>query len=504
MDMELQRTQLGDWRPIYETMVCQEETLESIVPDAMPDMVRIVQAEATALLRQKEAAENSVRVTGTARTAILYVPEGNGEPCVLEVNLPFLIHSEHAGLHGDCMVMTELKVIGADAQMLNPRKVLVRVELVARLMVYGEERRLITAGVVSEEEHLQVLQEVQKDYSTADIMAKAFTFSDVLQIPSSRPRPERLLYCKARCGTAEAKVIGRKLVVKGQVELTALYWGGDSVAAMRCELPFSQVVETRLDGEECVAVAGAVLTGIHCRLREDGEIEVSLDMMLQAVVEHERTLTLMTDLYSTAHSLTVRREDVPLTMLQDRGELRQMVRQMCPAALAVRQVLDCTFTVGTLSQSPSGTGMMTVTAMTYANVLYLTEENELCAASYTIPASCELSVPEGCCCDCTCALAGESSVMPVSDGMDVRFEVLFSYRVMRDYTVSAVSSAQLHEEEAESQPRPSVIVRKAATGERLWDMAKECGSTVDAIRRANDLDGEEVPSGAVLLIPRSR
>jgi hypothetical protein len=504
MDMELQRTQLGDWRPIYENTVCQEETLESIVPDAMPDMVRIVQAEATALLRQKEAVDSSIRVTGTARTAILYIPEGGEVPCALEVNLPFMLHCEHGGVHSDCMVMTELKVIGADAQMLNPRKVLVRVELAARLSVYGEERRMLTSGLISEEEHLQILEEVQKDYSTADLMSRAFTFSDVLQIPPSRPQPERLLYCKARCGGTEAKVIGRKLVAKGQVELTALYWGGGAVSAMRCELPFSQVVETRLDGEGCTAVAGAALTGINCRLREDGEMEVTLDLMLQAMVEHERTLTLMSDLYSTAGRLEVRREEIPLTLMQDRGENRQMVRQMCPAALSARQVLDSALTVGALSQSLSGEGVVTVTAMTYVNVLYLTEEQELCAAAYTVPVSCELPLPEGCRCACVCTVAGESSVVPVSEGLDVRFEVLFSYRMMRAYAVPAVASAHLHEREEESQPRPSVIVRRAMPGERLWDMAKECSSTVDAIRAANGLEGEQLPCGSVLLIPRSR
>ena len=36
MDMELQHTKLGGFRPVYDNLIRQEETLEIIVPDALP------------------------------------------------------------------------------------------------------------------------------------------------------------------------------------------------------------------------------------------------------------------------------------------------------------------------------------------------------------------------------------------------------------------------------------------------------------------------------------
>ena len=42
--MELQNKRLGGFRPIYHTLLRQEETLESIVPDALPDKNRIKDA----------------------------------------------------------------------------------------------------------------------------------------------------------------------------------------------------------------------------------------------------------------------------------------------------------------------------------------------------------------------------------------------------------------------------------------------------------------------------
>lgn len=47
--------------------------------------------------------------------------------------------------------------------------------------------------------------------------------------------------------------------------------------------------------------------------------------------------------------------------------------------------------------------------------------------------------------------------------------------------------------------RPSLILRRAGTC-RLWDIAKTHGTTVDSIRKANNLQEEPKP-GQMLLIP---
>jgi hypothetical protein len=50
-----------------------------------------------------------------------------------------------------------------------------------------------------------------------------------------------------------------------------------------------------------------------------------------------------------------------------------------------------------------------------------------------------------------------------------------------------------------ARDRPSLILRRAE-GERLWDIAKSCGTTVQAICQANELQSEPAP-GQMLLIP---
>ena len=66
MDMDLQRMTIEGYRPVSQGMFSQEETLESIVPDACPDISRIVAAVGKVCLKDKELGEGSLRLSGTA------------------------------------------------------------------------------------------------------------------------------------------------------------------------------------------------------------------------------------------------------------------------------------------------------------------------------------------------------------------------------------------------------------------------------------------------------
>ena len=56
-------------------------------------------------------------------------------------------------------------------------------------------------------------------------------------------------------------------------------------------------------------------------------------------------------------------------------------------------------------------------------------------------------------------------------------------------------------EEEPRRERPSVILRSVLAGAELWELAKGCRASVDAIRAANHMEGDVVPQDALVLIP---
>ena len=76
--MEFERDTIISYETAAEVTLCQEETLESIVPDACPDILRIVDVCGQATISGKQAREGVAQVTGMVRASILYQPEGGG------------------------------------------------------------------------------------------------------------------------------------------------------------------------------------------------------------------------------------------------------------------------------------------------------------------------------------------------------------------------------------------------------------------------------------------
>jgi hypothetical protein len=135
-------------------------------------------------------------------------------------------------------------------------------------------------------------------------------------------------------------------------------------------------------------------------------------------------------------------------------------------------------------------------------MLYLSEDDTLCAASFQIPVACEVPVPKNCRCLCRCRLTDEATATPVTDGAEVRFEAEFTYLVVQRYSVRSVSAVHPGQQMEDAMARPSVVVRMAGEGERLWDIAKYSGSTIADIQAVNGISGDEVTSGTILLIPK--
>ena len=146
---------------------------------------------------------------------------------------------------------------------------------------------------------------------------------------------------------------------------------------------------------------------------------------------------------------------------------------------------------------------MEFTAQATATVLYLSEDGALCGADVEIPVSCRAEVPDGCTCSCTCRPVGEAVAVPVTGGLEVRFEAEFVWTALREEQVNCVTELKPSAVQ-EQGTRPSVVIRRVEREEALWDIAKACGSTVEDICGANGLTAGEAAEGTLLLIPARR
>ena len=502
MDMELQRMTIEGYRCVSQGMFTQEETLESIVPDACPDISRVVSAVGKVFLKDKELGEGSLRLSGTARVTVLYIPEGDGAPRSLEVTIPFQCVRDDARFHAGCPVLATVQAAWADARTINPRKILVRINLAVWAAAYQQECRELSCDIhCGEGAGIEKLLTSRKCSVISDVVEKTFTFSDVLRPPASKPEMEELLLCRSELGAVDAKFIGKKLVLKGDIQLIVLYRGGEGLTPVRFELPYSQILDLGTASDEAEPEVAVTLKSVDCRLR-DGELEVTVEALAQAALWARQTVAVLSDAYCLKQSVDVERTRPQLCTMAERSGRRETARTLCESGIPARQVLDCAVAVTSVTSAPVEGGVE-FTAQAAATVLYLSEDGALCGVDVDIPVSCRAEAPADCACSCTCRPMGEATAVPVTGGLEVRFEAEFAWTTLREEQVNCVTELKPSAVQ-EAVVRPSVVIRRVERGEALWDIATACGSTVEDICGANGLTAGEAAEGTLLLIPARR
>ena len=508
MELELERTQMNGYESLLNTTVLREETLEMIVPDACPDILRIVETDGMALLRSKEAQDGRAEVSGTVKAAVLYLPDGESGMRHLEVELPFSCAAEHRDLGPSCSVTACVRVRHIDARAVNPRKILVRAEAAVDIQAFTPMTDSLCDKVVcAPEAGMQQLTETQDVYVTACVQEKPFPFSDEITLPGSKPAAAELLKTRAELCCNESKIIGNKLIFKGSANVQLLYRGvDDGVYTGSSELSFSQILEVSGVGEGADCDLTLALAGASFSLISGGDgrtVTASLDLLAQAVVREERTVDLLTDAYSTAQPLAAERSEYRLERRVDVGVRAQNTREIWEIGAAARDVIDCHLSLGQVTRSREGE-KLTLTAETEVTVLYAGEDGGVYSVQRQMPVLCTLELPENCDCFCRCENVGDVYATPAAGGVEVRFTLDFRYCALAARQVAGVSALHPGEVPEAEGDQPSLVLRMLETGERLWDVAKAYSTTIADIMSANELSEENAAQGRLLLIPRKR
>ena len=129
----------------------REETTETIVPDYLPDIARIVDASGCLFLRSREIADGKAQVSGTVRMTLLYVAEDAQGMKSFEYTLPLDETIEGRALSGSADSCLDGRLCSCEVRMLNPRKVFTRVNVELTLTPYVPASLSVCSGVKEQE-----------------------------------------------------------------------------------------------------------------------------------------------------------------------------------------------------------------------------------------------------------------------------------------------------------------------------------------------------------------
>lgn len=498
MELGLQFTDLTCWEKTGHAAVSHEETMETSIAEYCPDMTRIVSACGQLYIREKTASEERAAVSGTVRVTVLYTSEESAGLRSLAVSVPFTCTAEDRQLASSQLIWATGRLLLVEAQAVTARRLYVHILPEVTMTGFTRVPHRFCSGV--EESSALRTRCRQRSFSLLDTAVERDV--SMAQEVQASPVPEELLLYRLYPRLTSCRTVGSKLVVKGEVTLSALYRGQDQqLHTYEGELPLSQILDGAGLPEDGEYAARLCLTGGEVRvLRSDtgGGFSVTAELRLLLCAYRAAQCTCVEDLYSIRQPVRLEQETVTIPAVRPDRVLREETVEHLDFG-GNRPFFFITDTDCAAASVTTEEGQTALRTTVRTRLLYLDESDTPSVTERTAEVVLPVKEPvQG----VSCGLSGAPEVQMGTGGCDVRQVVAFLAEDTCPEPLQTVSGGELLEP-AEQECMPSLVLRRLLPDETLWDVAKQYRTDETLLRTVNQLEGEELPD-KMLLIPRVR
>ncbi len=512
MDMELDKRTLTVYETVLDTSAIHDENAEVIVPDASPDIERIICSAGQVYIKEKNPQDGRVDISGIVKGCVLYMPESDENMRRIEVTIPFNHRFESANISNKANVIVTAWIQSMEAREINPRKISVRVNIGVTIKAYEQTELEICTGFADADKYaLETKRQRVNIYAPMSIKEKSFTITDDVELPPSKPQLVSAITCNAQLNVTDIKIIGNKAVVKGNAYVYYLYQTKDAgIAGCEHELPFSQIIdidgvseESRLDIKLCIR-------GIEMEPQHDlsGDVRfVSMSILVDGcvLVYCDDEIETLEDAYSTKYDLRCEFESKAFPRYVEHLSKRIAVTESLETASKITSVIDLNIHVEPAVKRKEEGGESIANEM-LIELIYLGEDDEIYCASRRCSAVCPIGEASDFNYDAKVRISGKNYSVAGENEVVVRCFAEYEADVIATEKTVVVSNASVDaENNKDTIASPSVIIKYINTDQPLWDTAKKFNTTVQEIAAANALEDEEIiRAGSMLLIPKVR
>lgn len=493
MEIQFSTKSIPCCRELFRQTKVISESAECIVSDVYDDIGKIVKAEAQLCLKSKDVTPRGVSIGGTAELHVLYITENRRQLQCMRFSKEFSVDFEVADVTPDTQPQILLCCQGVQARAVNSRKIAAQLSIRAELACWVEDTlTLPSAAALDPSFGLQLRQDAADCILCVQSAEKSFVVSE--QLPFSGERnPAQLLSAQTELKSYDCQMIGQKALLKGGVELEAVWLGEDGEPGYFSQcIPFSVLIDA--PSEDCAAASIRLqTTAVYCDLGDainaSRVLEVELHAIAQLCFDRPVHIEYLSDAYSTRCPLSITEDTLQLISVKSTQSLRASAAETVTSEDASAEI--CSQRAELISFA-----VRDGRAIASAAVTLLLREEDGTLGSFQKLLFFEAELP-----DPSCSLddAEIESFRAEQKGEEYTLsaECLFSLSMTERLSLRCVEGAELDTErpfDRASLPSLTLVNRR---GRSLWELAKGYHSSVEAIEKL--AESCPTPEGLVLI-----
>lgn len=496
MQLQFEKREIPCLQTVKRESQSQEQTQEIRVSDGMPDIGSIIGSWGQVILRGKEWQGDGMTVTGGTMVWVQYLPEEGGSAQCVESWLPFQMRWTFPQTRHDGNILVQPLLTAVDARTLSSRKMMLRtnVSLLGWAMEKQEQELYAPAQLP---EDVQLRRECYPMELPVEAGEKAFSLEETLHLPPSAPPLEALTGYTLQPEITEKKMMGDKLVFRGNAVLHLCFSAQDGgTHACDFDLPFTQYSELDAEYPEDSAVLLWPCVASLEIDREEDRLQMKAGLVCQYRISSRYLVEVISDAYSPRRTVEASIQELKLPGILEEKEHTLQARHSCN--LEGTHLIDTRFLPQPVTVRGREEGAEIALSGTF-HTRYYDMDGTVKTAVQSWEETVFHPMGEGAAVEAACWQTGKPQGNLLSGSANLTGELRLDTMTVADRPIPMITALELGELQPLDSRRPSLILRKAGDMD-LWNLAKKHGSSVESICSANGLEGDPEES-RMLLIP---
>ena len=496
MEIQFSKNTLEYLRQVVWQSKQTEQTQDVKLPEAMPDIGSVLASWGQPVLRGKTWHGNAMTANGGIMVWILYAPEDGGPPQTVETWLPYQLRWEFPPTQHDGIMQVRTDLQALDVRSVSPRKLMVR----AVIQAHGEAVEPARQELLKPEQLPDGVEALYQSYPVElprEAGETAFELEEPIRLPSHCREAGGVVYYRLLPQITDRKIMVDKAVFRGLLKLWGLCREEDGrLKPFLQEIPFSRYADLQASYPEGAQLRILPeLTNAELEWDEEGNSVLKAGLVAQFVITDRTVLETVEDVYALSREMEPQWEamELPVILEQRRDALR--VQQKVEAEAA--EILDVAVCLGQASQAKEP-DRVTFRQPGSFQVLYTDMDGKIRGATGGWEEELSWPAPKS-----TILFPGVTCLgIPTADcqpgQISVQADLQLDTQTVTNQNFPMLTGLKLGEIHEKDPNRPSLILRRVGT-DSLWQIAKQCGSTVEAIRKANGGEQELLPDTGLLI-----
>lgn len=476
-----------------------------VLPEYCPDVAAVLKCTLTPLVQSRQMSTDRLLADGVVQVRVLYLDEERRCVRSCEFSQPFSTAFPLPPMPGGAFLRLNAKTDYVNCRAVSPRRLDIHGAFTLKLRAMAAAEQNAILSVEGEGVHTRRVR--LQGTVPAAFAEKPFTVSEILEAGEGRHPAEMMLKTSVTPVVTDCKVLMNKAILKGNLLLKALYVtdaAAGTAETAEAEVPFSQILDLEGLNEEWICDADVTLLSEEVRVEASGGGDtalLSVNAKLLAILHGWRSESaeVVCDAYSAHCPLVteIRQMEMPqlLGVWRDERTVRQTFELPSDT---VKDILDMWCEV-------SGAGMA-------GDGEHLTLDGRLLWCMLVRDNSGELSYYE----------RAENFSLPYEDGgrddtpdvrvcrtafqngggkLELRVDLAVTRRCQKTHTHTVLGHVTADEAAAYPPDKAALKICYATKGESLWDIARRCRTSVEAVMEENHLTGDTLSADTMLLIP---